>query len=97
MAKKISFNHIEKLYETKNSDYGNAYVKFGEICQIIWPEGIELKTKKDFVKFGLFIQWVEKVMRVGNLLFIDENINHESLQDSCDDLSLVAQLLKGEL
>ena len=99
------FEHLDELFSNKNKAYGDAYLKFGEMCSVLFPKGLELKTKQDYVIFGLYIQVIEKSIRLGNLIFnqldldkiIKEDYKIESLYDSCDDLAVVSQILKKEL
>lgn len=91
------FKHLEKLHADKNETYGEAYTKFGYLMHILFPKGITLKSPEDFIKFGIYTQWIEKVMRVGHIVFGGGKENFESVMDSCDDLAIVAQMLKKEL
>ena len=97
------FDHLDDLFVEKNKAYGDAYIKFGELCSNLFPNGLELKTKEDFILFGLYIQVIEKTIRLGNLIFNKDEMNEfpiykiESVLDSCDDLAVVSQILKKEL
>lgn len=91
------FKHLEKIQKEKNAAYGDAYVKFGLILEILFPGGVVFKTAQDYVNFGLYSQWIEKVIRVGNLTFGNGKKNFESVVDSCDDMAIVAMMLKREL
>ena len=101
------FGHLEKLFSRKNKAYGSSYVKFGKICDALFPGGLTLKGEKDFILFGLFVPIIGKCIRIANLLFgkkkkavsdfrtgkgaKDDII--ESVTDSCDDLSIYSQIL----
>ena len=91
------FKHLDGIFKKKDKAYGKAYQKFGELCGVIFPDGLELKSKDDFILFGIYMQWLEKCLRVSNLVFKDGAKNFESVEDSCDDLSILAQMLKQEL
>ena len=95
------FEHLEKLFAGKNADYGDAYVKFGKVMMAVFPDGLTLKDESDWVLMGLFVQWVEKCLRVGNLTWCagagSEHStlhNFESIEDTCNDMSVYAQIFR---
>jgi len=91
------FEHLESMFEKKNSDYGNSFSKFGQICHVLFPDGIKLESEEDFVKFGLFSNILTKLNRLANLEFNKKgDSNFESISDTCDDLSVYSQILKQE-
>lgn len=93
---KVKFDHLQGMFDKKNSTYGSAYKKFGDICRVLFPEGLHLKTEQDYTDWGLYIQFIEKAIRIGNIRFNGSEANYESLLDSCDDISVVAQIMKAE-
>lgn len=50
------------LFKSKNGEggYGNNYLRWGEIMTNFFPNGITLKTKEDWNKFGVFTMVMEK-------------------------------------
>ena len=91
------FKHLEEIFNKKDKAYGKAYQKFGELCDVIFPDGLNLKGRDDFILFGIYMQWLEKCLRVSNIVFKDGQKNFESVEDSCDDLSILSQMFKNEM
>jgi len=91
----VEFKHLESLYQKKNEAYGDAYNKFGDVMEKIFPNGLKVESRSDWIRLGLYIQFVEKILRIGNLTFNSTKDNFESKQDSCDDLSVLSQMMKG--
>ena len=93
----VKFKHLETMYKKKNAAYGDAYNKFGDVMENIFPDGLKIESRLDWIRLGLFIQLIEKILRIGNLTFNSTADNFESKQDSCDDLSVISQMMKGVL
>ncbi len=69
-------------YIDKNSKYGAAYIKIGEILNIILEgKPIVLKNSDDHISFALITRRLEKICRYINLRFLtkdeDEDENYE--------------------
>ena len=90
----MEFKHLEEIFNKKNTDYGNAHLKNGDVLYSMFPKGIELKTVEDFINFGIFQMMITKMLRIGNLTFKNQNPNNESIADSCNDLSIYSQMLR---
>ena len=42
-----------KTFQSKNKEYGDGYRDFGKIMKAFFPEGLTLKTEKDFSRFAI--------------------------------------------
>lgn len=49
--------------EQRGSLYGKSYEKFGDVAMALWPNGIAVKSKDDFVKLGIIVQIIGKLVR----------------------------------
>jgi len=94
MGTRITFDHLQAIFDTKNKDYGDAYEKFGNIMKALFPDGIVLNAVDDFEKFAILNHIITKLIRISNLQFIARIINHESIDDTCNDLSIYSQMFK---
>ena len=76
------------LYKTKNTLYGDSYKKTGELLEILFPEGIELKTAEDFNRFSVFTLILGKITRYSN------HWDNTDVEDTLSDLSVYAMMLR---
>jgi len=76
-----------KFFKDRNEDYGDAYLRFGEIAILLMPEGITLKTADDFYFFHIFVLEIVKMIRIGNA--IPQGVHHS---DSWKDLAVYAAM-----
>lgn len=53
-------------YRLRNKEYGGAYDKHGKVMKAIFPEGVVLKTDKDFGRMALLEMIVGKIIRYSN-------------------------------
>jgi len=90
------FEHLEELVKLKNADYGDAYLKYGAILEVLFPDGLTLDPIL-YNSFGLSTVMLEKMIRASSILFIKKLMNFESVEDSLDDLSVTSQLLANHL
>lgn len=77
-----------EIYKERNKIYGDNYKRFGPIMQLLFPNGIELKTKDDLNRFGILVQVVAKVTRYC------QNFEDGGHDDSLDDAAVYAMMLK---
>ncbi len=75
------------LFESRNPEYGNNYERFGLLIELLFPNGLDLKTISDYNRYGVFTQMIGKIMRYAN------NFN-KGHPDSLDDLSVYSQMLR---
>lgn len=52
-----------ELFEKKNKEYGSSYKEFGAIMLTFFPDGIVLKTEKDFTRWGILNMLIAKISR----------------------------------
>lgn len=79
-----------RLFEERNKLYGSNYVRFGPIMsQIMATQNLDPTNPKDMARFGIFVQIVAKVSRYG------ENFNRGGHDDTLDDISVYAMMLKA--
>lgn len=88
------------LFKNKNSkaNYGDGYYRFGDVMMGLFPEGLLLSTKEDWVKFGILGAIVSKVMRLSNVIFqeLDEG-EVENRNDNAKDGSVYMAMLASVL
>lgn len=77
------------IFKERNTQYGNNYDMVGEVLAALFPHGIVLKTKDDFIKFH-FLDWV-----VGKLTrFVKSGLTHvDSAQDGGVYFAMLADLV----
>lgn len=76
------------IYEQRNKLYGDNYKRFGPVMQLMFPDGLVLKTPEDHNRFGVFVQVVAKVTRYA------ENFTAGGHPDSLDDMAVYAMMLQ---
>jgi hypothetical protein len=77
-----------ELYKSKNALYGNSYRKTGMLLEILFPDGIELKTSDDFNRFSVFTLLLGKIARYSN------HWDNTDTEDTMTDLSVYAMMQK---
>lgn len=76
-----------ELFEEKNKEYGSSYKEFGKIMLAYFPDGVVLKTKKDFTRWGMLNIMMSKISRYCN------NFTKGGHPDSLNDLSVYSAML----
>lgn len=74
-------------YTQRRAAYGNNGPKIGEAMSAMFPDGITLRTPKDFERFYLYMMQVVKLSRYVN------NFNNGGHADSITDNIVYAALL----
>lgn len=77
-----------KTFAQRSEIYGDNYKKFGRIMQVLFPEGLELRSPEDFNRLGVFVQCLSKLTRYAEQLELGGH------QDSAHDLSVYAAMLE---
>lgn len=78
---------LAELFDSRNGEYGNSYKQFGPIMKEFFPDGVELKTAKDFGRFAIVVMKVAKMHRYSL------NFNKGGHKDSLDDLCVYSAML----
>ena len=52
-----------EVYESRNAEYDNAYIRHGKVLAALFNNGITLKTEEDFMRFGALSAIVGKLTR----------------------------------
>ena len=76
------------VFENKNKEYGDSYKSFGKIMMAYFPNGIELKTEKDFTRFAMINIMISKTDRYC------KNFINGGHKDSLVDLSIYSTMLQ---
>jgi len=76
-------------HRAKNAEYKDANVLVGKIMEILFPNGVTLRTAADFEKWHLFELLVVKLTR-----FVTSELEH---QDSIHDLMIYAAMIESLL
>lgn len=58
-----NISHALYTYLERNKQYGNSYHKFGEIMMALFPNGLELRSKEDFNRYGVIFMMISKINR----------------------------------
>lgn len=83
-----SLTMLADLYEQRNVMYGDTYKNHGTVVKSLFPNGIGLITVDDHNRFAIITMLVSKLCRyIANF----EAGGHD---DSLDDMSVYAQMLK---
>lgn len=79
----------------KDKDYGNAKEVGGRIFELLFPDGITMKTAQEFNEHSTLIHIISKLVRYCNLRRGGERVNFESINDTLLDLGNYAFMLKN--
>lgn len=79
---------LSELYRQRNEEYGDNYKNFGAIIEVMFPNGIHLSCASDFNRIAVLFHILDKITR-----YI-ANFDNGGHQDSLDDVSVYAQMLK---
>ena len=77
------FDSRKEVFNTKDSDYGEAWVKSGELFEKIFPNGIALETWRDHCAYQLITRKMDKLLRYINLRFV--NTKNQKIKESISD------------
>ena len=78
------------LFEERNAEYKDNYKTVGTIYQVFFPDGLTLRTKKDFERFALFMQMTNKMLRYSVNFHTQPNPDH--LRDLIACAAMLAEL-----
>lgn len=78
------------LFEERSIEYGDGYKRMGRIMNSFFPDGINLKTEKEFDIFATFSMCIVKLNRYA------ENIENGKCghEDSAKDLIVYSAILE---
>jgi hypothetical protein len=79
------FAEMEATFQQRQQQYGPSYLRFGDIAKGLWPDGLTLHTKEDFIRHGILVQCISKLVR-----YAHTPAGH---RDSAHDLAVYAALL----
>ena len=79
---------LSRIFKARDAVYGKNYIDIGFVLAGFFANGITLKTPKDFARFASFVAIAVKAGRYA-ACFTTGGHN-----DSLDDLSVTAQLLR---
>lgn len=91
------FDKRKKVFLEKSNDYGEAYLKSGELLEKIFPNGITLKTWKDHCSYQLITRKMDKLLRYTNLRFSENSIKvkDEAISDTLGDDAVYSLMLEA--
>lgn len=78
---------MAETFEERSKTYGPNYLHFGEVCVALWPNGLTLKSKEEWVRMGLLTQIISKLTRYTN--------NPAGHKDSAHDIGPYAAILEA--
>lgn len=76
------------IFESRNEEYGDGYMNFGNIILAFFPDGITLSTAKDFSRFGALVMATSKLDRYC------KNFCRNGHEDSLADLSVYSAMIR---
>lgn len=79
---------LADIHRQRSELYGEDYLRVGQSLMAHFPDGVILKTAKDFTRFALLLQAHGKMLRY------TATFPHGGHADSLDDLSVYSQLLR---
>jgi len=78
-----------QLFSDRHKIYGDNYKRFGEILSLLLQgQFLDITNFKHMSRLGIFVQIVGKMTRYG------ENFERGGHDDSLDDISIYAMMLK---
>lgn len=83
-----ALHSLANIYEERNATYGDSYHRFGEVLEILFPEGLTLKGANDFNRFIAYFNSMGKLVRYA------PNFELGGHADSLDDCSVYSQMLR---
>ena len=79
-----------QLYLERRGQYGPSEQDFGDVMVALFPNGLKLVDRQDWVRYGLLHQIVGKLVRYAN------NFPDGTHSDSLRDLRVYAAMLQAE-
>lgn len=79
---------LSNLFLSKNKEYGNAWIRQGDVLNALYPNGISLSCPNDHLHYHLMVQMVVKL----NRLAADKN--H---LDSAKDMAVFSAMLASTI
>jgi hypothetical protein len=76
-------------YKERRAAYGASEQKFADIAMAMFPDGLHLRTRKDWVRYGMLHQIIGKLARYAKDFFIPHI-------DSIHDIVPYAAMLEAE-
>ena len=76
-------------YKERRGSYGPSEQRFADIAMAMFPDGLHLRARKDWVRFGLFFQIISKLARYTKDFFVPHI-------DSIHDVQPYAAMLEAE-
>jgi len=77
-----------KTFRERNTSYGDNYHRHGKVMMALFPEGVDLRTEKEWNKFGIVNMIVAKLTRYS----MNWPAGH---QDSVHDIGVYAFMLES--
>lgn len=81
---------IKRMLETaqeRGGRYGRAYLRFGAVAKALWPDGLHATSEDDFVRLGITVQIINKLVRYTGV--------EGGHQDSAHDLAVYGAMLES--
>jgi hypothetical protein len=64
MAKPIdNLQKAIKTFSERNKTYGDNYIQHGKVMKALFPNGVDLRTEKEYNRFGVVNMMVAKLTR----------------------------------
>lgn len=76
------------IYRERHGTYGDTDKTFGKVMKGLFPQPVTLSSEADWSRMALFCHCVDKIARYAS------SFGHGGHGDSCDDVSVYAQMLR---
>ena len=99
MAKNRSFVEKELLsaidtFNGRDSTYGSSYIIKGKVMQLLFPNGLDLKTEHDFGRFALLNFITSKLIRYSHSF---KTGHYDSMHDISNYAAMLNHLTQLDL
>jgi len=78
---------MAETFRERDAQYGQTYLRFGEVCAAAFPQGVQLDGADQFARFGVVVQCFGKLLR-----YVAQPEGHK---DSAHDLAVYAAILES--
>ena len=78
------------LFKRKTHDCADAYLRVGEILNVIFPEGVLIKGEQKFSEIGLLVRILDKILHGATLRFKNSKrgVRGKATEDTLESLGV---------
>lgn len=87
-------NELQEVFKLRNQQYGDSYLTAGQIMEILFPDGIQVKGAREYNRLMIYIHIITKFTRYAHSL---QTTGHmDSAEDMCVYSAMLASLTDTE-